>query len=242
MNRWHAVLWAGVGGVVLMTAGCAIVRLDHARKLAQDSEPFTVRPPAATARLLVVGDSTGVGTGASTARYSVAGRIAADHPHLEIVNRAGDGARFADVVRQLDAVPATRFDIVLIQAGGNDVIRFTSAETLRAHIDEALRLAGEKARTVIVMPSGNVGNAPFFFAPLSWIMTSRSRELHAMVRASAAASGAVYVNLFKEAADDPFVRDPQRLHAADGLHPSDDGYALWYSQLRSQAALPDRLP
>jgi len=92
------------------------------------------------------------------------------------------------------------------------------------------------------MPGGNVGNAPFFFAPLSWIMTSRSRELHAMVRASAAARGAVYVNLFKEAADDPFVRDPQRLHAADGLHPSDDGYALWYSELRSQAALPDRPP
>ncbi|MEO7912542.1 MAG: GDSL-type esterase/lipase family protein [Roseiflexaceae bacterium] len=242
MNRWYAVLWAGVGGVVLMTAGCSVARLDQARKLAQVSEPFTVRPPAATARLLVVGDSTGVGTGASTARHSLAGRIAAEHPHLEIINRAEDGARFADVVRQLDAAPATRFDMVLIQAGGNDVIRFTGADTLRAQIDEALRLAGAKATMVIVMPSGNVGNAPFFFAPLSWIMTSRSRGLHAMVRASAAASGAVYVNLFNEAADDPFVREPQRLHAADGLHPSDEGYALWYAELRSQAALSDKLP
>jgi len=219
-----------------------VARLDHARKLARDSEPFNVRPPGATARLLVLGDSTGAGTGASSARYSVAGRIAADHPFLEIVNRAEDGARFEDVVRQLDAAPATRYDIVLIQAGGNDVIRFTSADKLQAQIDEALRLAGDKASMVIIMPSGNAGNAPFFFAPLSWIMTSRSRELHTMVRASAAASGAVYVNLFKEAADDPFVRDPQRLHAADGLHPSDDGYALWYSELRSQAALPIRLP
>ncbi len=235
------MLWAGLGGVVLMTAGCAVARLDHARKLAELSEPFTVHPPAATARLLVVGDSTGVGTGASTARFSLAGRIATDHPQLEIVNRAEDGARFADVVRQLEADPATRFDIVLIQAGGNDVIRFTGAEPLRAHIDEALRLANAKATMVILMPSGNVGNAPFFFAPLSWIMTSRSRDLHAMVRASVASSGAVYVNLFKEAADDPFSREPQRLHAADGLHPSDDGYALWYSELRSQATLPNRL-
>lgn len=215
------------------------MRLDHSRKLAQASEPFSVRPPGATARLLVVGDSTGVGTGASAARYSVAGRIATDHPQLEVVNRAADGARFADVVRQLDAAPAPRFDIVLIQAGGNDVIRFTSADVLRAQVDEALRLAHDKAATVIIMPAGNVGNAPFFFPPLSWIMTSRSRDLHATVRASAASSGARYVNLFKEAADDPFVRDPQRLHAADGLHPSDDGYALWYAELQAQAALRD---
>ncbi len=217
------------------------MRLDHSRKLAQASEPFSIRPPGATTRLLVVGDSTGVGTGASAARYSVAGRIAGDHPNLEIINRAADGARFADVARQLDAAPATRFDMVLIQAGGNDVIRFTSADVLRAQVDETLRLARGKAATVIVMPAGNVGNAPFFFPPLSWVMTSRSRDLHAMVRASAASNGAVYVNLFKEAEDDPFVRDPQRLHAADGLHPSDDGYALWYAELQAQATLRDRL-
>lgn len=242
MKRWRAVLWVGVGGVLLAAAGCSAFRLDQARKLARSSEPFNISPPMASARLLVVGDSTGVGTGASAPRYSVAGRIAADQPRLEVVNRAEDGARFADVIRQLESAPGARFDIVLIQAGGNDVIRFTGEDTLRAQIDDTLRLAGGKATTVIIMPSGNVGNAPFFFPPLSWTMTSRSRKLHQMVSASATATGAVYVNLFKEAAVDPFVREPQRLHATDGLHPSDDGYALWYEELRTQSALGARLP
>ena len=67
-------------------------------------------------------------------------------------------------------------------------------------------------------------------------------ELREMARASATANGALHVDLFKEAADDPFLRDQQRLHAADGLHPSDDGYAIWYEELRTQSALRERLP
>ena len=40
------------------------------------------------------------------------------------------------------------------------------------------------------MPAGNVGNAPFFFVPLSWWMTQRSRALHGLVQDSAARTGA----------------------------------------------------
>ena len=33
----------------------------------------------------------------------------------------------------------------------------------------------------------------------------------------------------------------RRLNTADGLHPSDDGYQLWFSALQEQAALSQRL-
>ncbi len=192
--------------------------------------------------MLVVGDSTGVGTGASSPANSVAGRIARDHPRLAIVNRAEDGARFLDVSRQLQSDPSGRFDAILILAGGNDVIRFTNEGTLRTEIASVVGHALTRAPNVFIMPSGNVGNAPFFLPPLSWLMTSRSRTLHSIVRDGAAGTNVVIIDLFRERADDPFVRDPQRLHAADGLHPSDEGYALWYDDLRRQGRLAERVP
>ncbi|MES2959664.1 MAG: GDSL-type esterase/lipase family protein [Pseudomonadota bacterium] len=189
-------------------------------------------------RLLIVGDSTAVGTGAASAKTSLAGLLALRYPRLLIDNRARDGARFADVATQLAG--AERFDMVLVQAGGNDVIRLRGLEDLRADIDRVTALARQRADLVVLMPAGNVGNAPFFVAPVSWLMTWRSRELHSFVRDAAARHSALYVNLFRERADDPFVNRPG-LHARDGLHPSDSGYRLWFSELSIQADLARRL-
>ena len=85
------------------------------------------------------------------------------------------------------------------------------------------------------MPAGNVGNAPFFSPPFSWLMTHRAKGLHHLVRGIAGNTGTLYVNLYQAREVDPFAQAPVRYHAADGLHPSDEGYALWYQQLRAQS-------
>jgi lysophospholipase L1-like esterase len=215
------------------------LRLRQAARLCRHSRPFEAAPARPAARLLLVGDSTAVGTGASTPEASVAGLIARHHPGVHIVNRARVGARFADIARQLDG--AERFDIILILGGGNDVIRLTDARSLQASIGRALHKARTRADCVVLMPAGNVGNTPLFPRPWAWLMTRRSRQLHAMVRAAAASAGALYVNGYKERADDPFVRQAQRLNARDGLHPSDEGYRLWFEALQLQAGLSRQL-
>ncbi|MEP7284126.1 MAG: GDSL-type esterase/lipase family protein [Rubrivivax sp.] len=227
-------LWLIAASATLLLVGCAATRLKTASDLARASEPFQAVPPQPpTHRLLVVGDSTAVGTGASSPALSLPGLIARDHPGWAITNRAADGAKLADVVRQL-AGPE-RFDSVLVLAGGNDVIRLSGAAAMGRAIDEIVARARAIAPRVVLMPSGNVGHAPFFWPPLSWWMSARSRTLHRLVRETAAASpGVVYVNLYREGADDPFLRDPKRLHAADDLHPSDDGYRQWRATLRAQ--------
>jgi lysophospholipase L1-like esterase len=226
---------------VLGTSGCAVWRIQKAAELARHSEPFQAAPPGARTRLLVVGDSTAVGTGASSPAASLPGLIAREHPQLAIVNRASDGARYADIARQLQETAGGRFDAILVLGGGNDVIRLTSAAELEEHIAQVAALARTQAPLVVFMPSGNVGNAPFFFPPWSWLMTQRSRTLHALVRESAADNSALYVNLFKEKADDPFAQRPDELNASDGLHPSDAGYVVWQSELNAQADLSRRL-
>ena len=231
------LLLAGAGAaaaVLLLVGGRTAWRFANAVKLVRASTPFQ-RPLAQPGRrLLVVGDSTAVGTGASAPQHSLAGLLAQADPDLAVENRGADGATFADLPRQLDG--HGRVHTVLVQAGGNDVLRLRDLDTVRADIDAVLRAARQRADRVVLMPAGNVGNAPFFWPPVSWLMTGRARRLHRHARELAARHGAVYVNLFRERDDDPFVQQPE-LNAADGLHPSDAGYRVWYAALRAQAPL-----
>lgn len=231
-------LWWGALAGVLLLGACTAGRLHEAAELARASEPLQRRVEQPSARLLIVGDSTAVGTGASTAQASLAGLLASRFPDLHIENRGREGATFDEIPRQLEG--AGTFDIVLIQAGGNDVIRLRDLDATRDALERAVQRARERADLVVLMPAGNVGNAPFFFPPASWLMTWRARRLHASVREVAARHGAVYVNLFKERADDPFVQQPA-LNARDGLHPSDAGYRVWFEELMAQSGLAVRL-
>ena len=232
-----------LAAVIVASAGCTLSSLKKSSELAARSEPFQARPDRPTRRLLILGDSTAVGTGASTGSASVAGLIARDHPDWLIDNRATDGARFADLAAQIPKQEQTReptqarYDTVLILCGGNDVLRLTGSEALQQSINEVLLRSRALAPHVILMPPGNVGNAPALYPPFSWWMTRRSKMLHALVRASAAATGALYVNLYQERVDDLFAQEPQRMNAADGLHPSDAGYVLWHQTLKAQAGL-----
>lgn len=235
-------LWAALAAPLLLMLGCTAGRLREAADLARASEPLQRPVSDAKARLLIVGDSTAVGTGASVPQNSLAGLLAQAFPHLHIANRGRDGATFAELPRQLDAEGDARFDTVLILAGGNDVIRLRDLDAVGHEIDRVIRLAGERADQVVVMPAGNVGNAPLFYPPLSWLMTSRSRRLHALVGEAASRHGAIYIKLFKEREEDPFAQRPE-LNARDGLHPSDPGYRIWFDTLMAGSARwPGRPP
>jgi lysophospholipase L1-like esterase len=194
--------------------------------------------------MLVVGDSTGVGTGASQPSASVAGLLGAAYPRLALENRARDGAKFEAVRGQIAAARAPGgYDIILISAGGNDVIRGTDNAELARLLDESF--AAAKARLapggqVVVQPPGMVGNVPFFLPPVSNLMNSRATELHAAVRAAAARHGVRVVSMAREKEADPFVQRPE-LNASDGLHPSDGGYRIWRDELLAQTDLAERL-
>ena len=235
MQRLPLAIFATLGMTAIVVAGSTAYRLAQSKKLSQETRPFSAPKIHPIRTLLIVGDSTGVGVGSSSPAASIAGRLAQAMPRLSIENVSADGARYADLPQQLVSSTQSSYDIVLVLAGGNDVIRLTSQEDLRRQVNRVAEQAAALAPLVILMPSGNVGNAPFFFPPWSWWMTRRSMHLHRIIRETAARTGATYVNLYKSREEDPFARDPHRYHASDGLHPGDDGYALWVAELMVQS-------
>lgn len=236
MKPTRMVFWLALAGGAFLLTGCMASRLSVAKDLAQEARAYSATPAHPTRTLLVVGDSTAVGTGAATPAESMVGLIGQAHPDWRIDNRAVNGARFADVVAQLQAAPPG-YDLVLVLAGGNDVIRFTGQEALRSQLEQTATLAQQRGRAVVLMPPGNVGHAPFFLPPVSWLMGEGSQRLHAMVQEVAAAHKVRYVRLLKPKASDPFVAQSGTLHAADGLHPSSAGYQQWLDELVQQGGL-----
>lgn len=226
-------------GSAAATAGYAALRLKEAARLARKSHPFEKLARPEGARLLVVGDSTAEGTGASDPASSLPGLLCRANPTLTVVNKGHAGARFEDFLGQLEG--DERFDAVLVLGGGNDVIRMTRDAALRASIRRVAQRARVRADLVVFMPPGNMGNAPFFLPPWNWWITYQSRRLHALISAEAQANGALYVSLFRERQGDPFARHPHRMNAPDGLHPSDAGYELWQRELETQVQMSARL-
>ena len=213
------------------------IRIYRGMKLADESSAYEINDRQARKRILIVGDSTGVGTGADDPADSIAGRIAGEFPFVEIINKSADGARASDVLEQLNSLEDSGFDMVLVQFGGNDILRFTDLNILKNAAAEILHTAYEKASNVIFMSTGNVGSSPAFFPPINWMYTKRTRKVKSIFLLISREKGVEYVDLFREKEEDPFLDDPKRYFAVDLLHPGSDGYGLWYKELKSQTSL-----
>ena len=241
MNPVILAILIGVAGLSVYELSMLGVRINRGTQIAEASRPFVQRNPGATHRILVAGDSTGVGTGAARPEESVAGRIAADFPAIEIINLARNGAKAKDALTQLDSVDQAGFDLVLVQVGGNDILGFTDLGELRVAIAKVLTKAKEKGRSTLFLSTGNVGLAPAFFPPISWIYTARTREVRAIFMDVSRALGIQYVDLFRERENELFLNDPDRYYTPDYLHPSSEGYRIFYEELRKQTSIVEIL-
>lgn len=232
------LLGAGALAVILYDAAHIALALARGRDVAAASEAYERAAPSQAPALLVAGDSTAVGTGAADPADSVAGRIARDLSPLHIDNLGRNGARLADVAAQLRRAPRRHYRVLLIQAGGNDILQFTGYARLREDIDRVLQLATARGDRVLLMATGDVGTAPAIPWPLSVLLSERARRVRDLLAHAAGEREAVhFVDLMQEGADSPFRREPARYYAEDGLHPSGEGYGLWYAQLRRSVSL-----
>ena len=211
-------------------------RIRFSRSLVAQTVPAQSSPECCLKTIVIAGDSTAFGVGALPTE-STAGRLAAAFPHARVVNVARSGARIGHVVDQLAKVDFGHADLVLIHACANDVLEFRSVRKVEADLRAAIARAREISPNVILMPGHNFSVAPFFLRPISRIVMWHAVKIHAMVVRVTRELDVTLVDLFRDPTEDPFVQEPHRYYCPDGLHPSGEGYALWFATLVAQVPL-----
>jgi lysophospholipase L1-like esterase len=178
-------------------------------------------------QFLVIGDSSAVGVGASKSADSIAGRIGADYPQASITNLGVNGAKTAELLPRLESLEL-HYDFILIQIGGNDIVRRTDLSELESSIDAILEEALKHTDQLVLMTSGNVGTSKLLPYLTRWFFTQRTRDVREIFMNAAKKHDVEYVDLFREKSDDPYAQDPAKYYSADFFHPSSDGYEDWY--------------
>lgn len=182
-----------VGWAAALGAGVALGSLAHRQwraiaaaraGAARAPAPYSRPTPAPAWRILVLGDSTGVGLGADPRQESIAAWLARDFPGAHVINRSACGARVRDLQAQAaDPAAQGRWDLVLVLCGGNDVLRRTPARALAADADALLRSLRSRSDEVVWAGVANLGLAPIFLRPLGWWLSLRTRRAVRILRA-----------------------------------------------------------
>lgn len=202
--------------------------IEQGYKMAAKTVAFSRDLLAPEIKILVVGDSTGLGVGASSPQTSVTGMIGKRYPKATIHNRSINGAKANNVIRQLKHADGG-YDLVMIHVSGNDVVKMTPFHAYKKNIKTVLDLAKTKGKYVLLIPTGNLGTVRIFPLPIRWLLEFRTRKIRVFSIAAVAKAGEQvgYVDFFVEKAVDPFYLDPGQHFAVDRFHPSDAGYAKW---------------
>jgi lysophospholipase L1-like esterase len=186
-------------------------------------------------RLLIVGDSSAAGVGATTQDEALAGRLALallgrgrEQPidrvewHLD----ARTGSTASDALVRIRQRPPARCDAAVVVVGVNDITGGTHLSTWLQTIDRLVSGIREHHGATRVALSGlpPMHRFPLLPQPLRWYLGARAREFDdALARRSMHDPARVHLPI-------GFINDPQAI-ASDGFHPSPAGYAVWAAAL-----------
>lgn len=200
--------------------------------LIADTVPFERKVALAPMTILVLGDSTAYGTGSEKSELSTAGRLGALYPDASLKNLAENGLRLKGLLSIISKLPANeRYDLVLVQIGANDIIRLTKMNDIRRDGETVFKELSSKTDNLVILHSGDVGDAQFFPLYLSPILSRRSKEVKNIYQLLAQKYKANYVNLIDSPISKKLRSDPEKYYANDQLHLSGGGYGLWFSEI-----------
>jgi lysophospholipase L1-like esterase len=198
------------------------------KKMVDATESYDRRTDNKVRTMLVLGDSTGVGVGAVRPAESVPGRVAEQIGATYIENRAVSGATIDGLPSQVAGIELDSYNLILIQIGANDIVRFRDAERSAENLRQIVESL-PPADIVVIISAGDVGTAYLFPLPLRPLYTRKTNQFH---EAFEEAFPQNYVNLAKDPGNELIAAQPVKYLSADKFHPSSAGYGLWFEALR----------
>jgi lysophospholipase L1-like esterase len=192
-------------------------------------------------RLLIVGDSSAAGVGASAQQEALAGqlvaRLEAAHPRpVRWMLVARSGVTTAEAIALLDEAPAAPFDVAVVALGVNDVTALRPASRWLRDVGRLVERLRERHRVRRVLWSGlpPMHRFPALPQPLRGVIGLHARGLDAALARWCAARAAGAAPACEHVPMPALVGPPSeaaRLVASDGFHPGPGAYAVWAEAL-----------
>ena len=182
----------------------------------------------ASVKLLVIGESTVAGLGARTHEQGLAGRFAEQLSarigkpvQWTVVGKNGVTAK-RTIDELIPITPDVKFDYILVGLGGNDVMKLSSPRKWRRDMTRLLGILREKnpEATIFISNCPMIKYSPAIPHPIKFLLWELSKLHDANIKEFTA--GADRVFYYHQPADvtvEGFF--------ADGIHPSEQGYADW---------------
>jgi len=226
-------LFVGITALVIFAIviiGLQLARVNSYTKRGNyNLKPWQHINPHAAFRVLFAGDSTAVGTGLDDNSQSTSGLLSRDFPDFDVENYSRNGLRLKGLTDILNTMQDKTFDLAVLQIGANDIIDFTPLEDIKKEEHRVLDLALHIAKKVLILHSGDVGQAPMFIWPVNWIFTWRSlkvREIYIQSQDDRVS----YLDIYALNKGKNF----NGCYAGDNLHLNKKGYAMWYGYIKDQ--------
>lgn len=182
-------------------------------------------------KILILGDSTAVGTGADCMEDTIGGRLAHDFPDSQIMNFAKNGSTISDMERQIALAKDNHFHLIIISSGGNDTWKLTRdkkiIKSLMLVLNEAKKISNHR---VIFLVNSNVSFGPFP-STIRNFLQKRNKHITEIIKSICTAVEIPTIELFTHTRNNPFLVPDNDLLAPDGIHPSSKGYGKWYVRM-----------
>lgn len=233
LRRWQAKYLFGAA-VILPIAPFLFLQGQYTRRkvgLLPDAAGPTsgvVGTSESPAKLFVIGESTVAGLGARTHELALAGQFAE-----QLSNRIGRAVEWTVIGKNgvtarrtidelIPQMPDEKFDYILVGLGGNDVMKLSSPAKWRRDMIELLGILRGKNpdATVFLSNCPMIILSPVMPQPIKFILWELSKMHNDNIRELTGGMEKVF-----------YYPQPVGLKLdgffADGIHPSEQGYADW---------------
>lgn len=201
----------------LLGVGCA----------ARPSE--TADKPASPLVYAAVGDSTGVGLGARDGGGYVErlfAQIKRKRSASTLLNLSAGGATTTDAInKQLPRLDGTRATLVTVCIGANDLLRGDEVKQFAENYETLVVRLKQPGRVIVVANLPDVASAPALKETGEESLRLRLVQFNKAIEDIAGRHKLPLVDLYQSS--DGTTKARPEFFSADGLHPSDVGYAHW---------------
>lgn len=233
LMRWQAIYLASAAAVLPISPLLYLQGQYTRRKVgllpdAAGSKTGIAGEGEDTVKLLVIGESTIAGLGARTHEFALTGQFAQRlaqrvnrKVNWTVIGKNGVTAR-RTINELVPLIPDENYDYILIGLGGNDVMKLSSPRKWRRDMTELLGILRDRNPAAVFFLSNcpMIKYSPALPHPIRFILWELSKLHDANIKELAA--DLQNVHYYPQPVDVQLEG-----FFADGIHPSEQGYADW---------------